>query len=347
MYKVEERHFKIINDILLKYPYTFYMFGSRVKDNAKRLSDVDLCFFEDIPLNIRDHIDEDFENSDLPYKVDIADWNTFDITFRQLISDDLVCIQASNQLLAIENNTIKHFTYLPQLLGCNVKKNLQTTVINCALNSSMFNIICNTNFVDKENLELSITELIDAFKGQPFAWWLGPSSKPKHLGNTLKSKGFVMETAEYAMKYMLANFNENNIAPSVMKIVEVNNVDALKDFILVLQPYDKNGATFFKKIMDFNIIKDEKLFVGYEHDEPVSIGMLCFSDKIAGIFSVLTAENQRKKGFGTAMMNHLLRYAKDNKYLQAVLLASSSEGFSIYEKLGFRVMGKFECYEYS
>lgn len=346
MFNIEERHFKIIDSILSKYPYTFYMFGSRVKDNTKRLSDVDLCFFEEIPLNIRDHIDEDFENSDLPYKVDIADWNIFDSTFRQLISDDLVCIQASKQLLAIENNTIKHFTYLPQLLGFNIKKTFQTTIVNCSLNSSMFNIVCNTNFLGERNLGLSITKIIESFKGQPFAWWIGPSSKPEHLGKTLKDKGCVKETTEYAMQYSLTNFNEGDIASSVMKIVEVNNVDILKDFISILQPYDKNGAALFEKIIDFNIINDEKLFVGYEHSQPVSIGMLCFSNEIAGIFSVLTAENQRKKGFGTAMMNHLLKYAKNNKCMQAVLLASSSEGFSVYEKLGFKVMGKFDCYEY-
>ena len=89
----EERHKKIIKDILSKYPYSFYAFGSRVKGSNKKLSDLDLCFFENIPWNIRSHIDEDFEESDLPFTVDVVDWNMCDDSFKQIIEKDLVCIQ--------------------------------------------------------------------------------------------------------------------------------------------------------------------------------------------------------------------------------------------------------------
>lgn len=68
---MEKKHWSIVKGILAKYPYAFYAFGSRTTPNTKRFSDLDLCFFENIPLNIQAHIDEDFEESDLPYKGDI------------------------------------------------------------------------------------------------------------------------------------------------------------------------------------------------------------------------------------------------------------------------------------
>ncbi|MBA3239088.1 MAG: nucleotidyltransferase domain-containing protein [Parachlamydiaceae bacterium] len=87
---MEQRHKEMAKVILEKYAYTFYAFGSRVKGNPRRFSDLDICFFENIPWNVRAHIDEDFEESDLPYKVDVIDWNACDETFQNLIKKDLV-----------------------------------------------------------------------------------------------------------------------------------------------------------------------------------------------------------------------------------------------------------------
>jgi predicted nucleotidyltransferase len=57
---MEERHLEIVQDILNKYPYTFYAFGSRVKGTHKRFSDLDLCIKDPIPLRVKGQIDEDF-----------------------------------------------------------------------------------------------------------------------------------------------------------------------------------------------------------------------------------------------------------------------------------------------
>lgn len=90
---MEPHHWEIVKNILSKYPYSFYAFGSRVKGNPKKLSDLDLCFFDPIPLNALAHLDEDFEESDLPYKVDIINWNTISDSFRENIKKDLVKVQ--------------------------------------------------------------------------------------------------------------------------------------------------------------------------------------------------------------------------------------------------------------
>ena len=61
MIYLEEHHAKIVREILIKYPYTFCVFGSRSKGVHKRLSDLDLCFFDSIPFSTQAQIDEDFE----------------------------------------------------------------------------------------------------------------------------------------------------------------------------------------------------------------------------------------------------------------------------------------------
>lgn len=48
------------------------LIGSRAKGTAGKLSDLDLCYQEEIPWNVLSHIREDFENSNLPFKVDLV-----------------------------------------------------------------------------------------------------------------------------------------------------------------------------------------------------------------------------------------------------------------------------------
>ncbi len=92
---MEHRHLKIVQDILGRYPYKFYVFGSRVRGCAKKFSDLDLCFFDNIPVIELSQIEEAFEESDLPYKVDLINWNSISIDFREIIKDDLVSLKLS------------------------------------------------------------------------------------------------------------------------------------------------------------------------------------------------------------------------------------------------------------
>lgn len=96
-FRLEEKHLKIFKEILKKYPYTFYVFGSRVKGTEKRLSDIDLCVIEDIPGNILSHLEEDFEESNLPFTVDIVQWKYTTDSFKKLIEKDLTLIQTGEK----------------------------------------------------------------------------------------------------------------------------------------------------------------------------------------------------------------------------------------------------------
>lgn len=93
MISMESRHLEIVRSILQKYPYTFYAFGSRTKGTQKKLSDLDICYIDEIPGNILSHIREDFEESNLPFTVDLVNLNTCDEKFRLQIEPDLVLLQ--------------------------------------------------------------------------------------------------------------------------------------------------------------------------------------------------------------------------------------------------------------
>jgi len=90
---MEPRHWKIVEEILSKYPYTFYAYGSRTKGTQRRFSDLDLCFKGPIPFNVQGHIDEDFEESNLPFIVTLLDWRYVSSDFQKIIEKDLTLIK--------------------------------------------------------------------------------------------------------------------------------------------------------------------------------------------------------------------------------------------------------------
>lgn len=90
MIYLEDKHRQIIQKILNKYPYDFYAFGSRVKGTHRPFSDLDLCLLTSIPILEKAQLQEDFDESDLPFKVDMIQWDDISEDFRQMIKSDLV-----------------------------------------------------------------------------------------------------------------------------------------------------------------------------------------------------------------------------------------------------------------
>lgn len=78
--------------ITAQYPFDFYAYGSRVKGNAKRLSDLDLVILEDLDAQQVESVREAFEESDLPIKVDVSLWSELSDEFRQQVQRDLTLV---------------------------------------------------------------------------------------------------------------------------------------------------------------------------------------------------------------------------------------------------------------
>lgn len=77
---------------------TVQAFGSRTNNTAKSYSDLDLAVMTEQPLSLHQGamLTEAFEESDLPYKVDIIDWSTISESFRKLIEPSLIDITNYN-----------------------------------------------------------------------------------------------------------------------------------------------------------------------------------------------------------------------------------------------------------
>ena len=89
---VTEKEEKIIKDILKDYPYDFYYYGSRVKGDFTRASDLDILTYE-IPYSTLDEIKTRFNESLVPYIVNISQKCNMNEHFYSLIKNDLVKIE--------------------------------------------------------------------------------------------------------------------------------------------------------------------------------------------------------------------------------------------------------------
>ncbi len=90
MMQLDAKYLQLIQDILKKYPYTFYAFGSRVKGSAKPFSDLDLFCLDAMPPTALVELEEEFEESDLPFKIEIILAENCSAEFKARITPDLV-----------------------------------------------------------------------------------------------------------------------------------------------------------------------------------------------------------------------------------------------------------------
>lgn len=95
MIQIQAKHKKIVEDILNKHKIEVYVFGSRAKGTARPLSDLDLCIKHKPEKSLVRKLQDDFEESDLPFKVDIIIWDDITDAFKQNIQNDLVLFTAA------------------------------------------------------------------------------------------------------------------------------------------------------------------------------------------------------------------------------------------------------------
>lgn len=92
--KLTDKEFDIVKTILTIYlpaETEVFAFGSRVKNTVKAFADLDIAikYKHKISEQIMDKLNIAFENSLLPFKVDIIDLNNADEDFYNIIKADL------------------------------------------------------------------------------------------------------------------------------------------------------------------------------------------------------------------------------------------------------------------
>jgi type I restriction enzyme S subunit len=102
---ISEAHLRIVQDILrahLPEGAQVWVFGSRASGRARVYSDLDLAIDAGrrLTLDERAVLAEAFSESDLPYRVDIVDWQAIDGHFGRMIAAEWVTLNRAAQARA-------------------------------------------------------------------------------------------------------------------------------------------------------------------------------------------------------------------------------------------------------
>ncbi len=94
---------RLVQDILQRHvpDREVRAFGSRVKGTARPSSDLDLVVMGDepLPLVVYAALLDDFEQSDLPWRVDVVDWATTAESFRRIIEQEWMGVQPLKKMI--------------------------------------------------------------------------------------------------------------------------------------------------------------------------------------------------------------------------------------------------------
>ena len=97
MNAIAPHHLQTVKDILRRHvpDREVWLFGSRATGTAKEFSDLDLAIIGTAPLTLSQLalLENDFDESELPFKVDVVDWASTSDSFREIIRKTAIVLK--------------------------------------------------------------------------------------------------------------------------------------------------------------------------------------------------------------------------------------------------------------
>lgn len=183
----------------------------------------------------------------------------------------------------------------------------------------------------------------------PIMWWVGPSSTPADLGDSLAAQGFVKAGAIPGMAVRLDALKSAPPTPDLFEITLVED-DEARQLVARLSGAGvglpgaaiRGTEALFASIAAVPDVPFDH-FIGWLAGEPVAIVSMLRDGKTVGIYNVVTMPEARQKGIGGAITHYALRVAQE-RGAELGVLHSSPMGFGVYEKLGFQMYCEFALY---
>jgi GNAT superfamily N-acetyltransferase len=85
-------------------------------------------------------------------------------------------------------------------------------------------------------------------------------------------------------------------------------------------------------------------FVGVVDNKPIAIAAVVEAAGALGIYSVATIPNQRRQGYGEALLRAAAHMARPKSNGEPFILQSTEAGHALYKRMGFRDVAKFTVY---
>jgi hypothetical protein len=268
------------------------------------------------------------------------------------MSDNLNNPSPAQLVTAIEENL---FAWIPVFgkLGrtyvndpAGVKRS--TTDIPSALFNSIMDAQLATGQVD-ETVRFIISDARS--RNVPVLWWTGPSTQPADLGKYLVNCSFTIEDEAPGMAVVLAKLHENLPTPDGLSILLAQNDVSWRQWSKTLASgFEVPASADFVVDAWHDLLRSANpettlAYIGWLNEKPVATSLLLLAAGVAGIYSVSTIPQARRKGIGALMTLYPLRQAHSMGY-EIGIIHSSEMGFNVYRSLGFEEYCKIFTYRW-
>lgn len=177
-------------------------------------------------------------------------------------------------------------------------------------------------------------------RGLPMTWWCGPSAQPPDLAARLDALELPRRFAMPGMAIDLAADPDSPLPPGTT-LEEVEEARALARW---RQPFEAGFqlpapvvSAFVQAAaqIGFGAGSPARHFLATQNGAPVACASIILAAGVAGIYNVATVPEARRQGLAAAVVQDCLRTARGSGY-RIGILHSSTMGYRVYERLGFR-----------
>ena len=242
---------------------------------------------------------------------------------------------------AIEESQSLFFQNLGRLSQVGVRTSEGCVVVTTGVPDPNFNGILRTHLAP-ELVEAAIDREVAHFAqcGVPFYWWTGPTTAPADLGERLRARGFVRDFAGPGMAADLRGLPPSITTPDGVTIERVADAEALAQWVSMalhgfgLPPELEASLLALETGLGWSPEDAYQRFLGTFDGHPVACSSVYMGAGVAGLYTIGTIAEARRKGIGTAITLAPLLHARERGYRVGVLSASSM-GEPVYRRLGF------------
>ncbi len=252
-------------------------------------------------------------------------------------------LSAANLAIAIEANLISWMSLFRR--AWEVKEDdppgLKRSI--SPIPSPLFNSIMDAH-LDLEIVDTTIEHIkADAHTREvSVLWWVGPSTLPGNLDECLVANGFTIDGDSPGMAVDLSRLNGDLPKLEGLTISEAQDDNGLRAWCLaMIQGFEAPAglvdfiAGYWYDFLHPVYNHVVKIYLARLEGKPVATSLLQLGAGVAGIYSVATLPEARRKGIGAQVTLAPLVEARRMGY-KAGVLAASEMGYPIYRSLGFQ-----------
>lgn len=253
--------------------------------------------------------------------------------------------------LDVRKNFEEKVSYVARNLnGMVVDDQATFLVVDCGLPSDTFNVIVLRDLRVSAEMQASCDRFIS--KGFPFAVWGWESAINNADLSHLTQQGLVHTETHRAMYADLSSMQLASLPVEGLEIKQATTAGDLLYFGEVISDLFGDSSegrqvlTYFEHLCSYplSMFPDLRYYVGTFQGKAVAIGTLFVGSQTVGIYDIVTHDDYRRRGIGSAMFQRLLKDALTTNRRFAVLQASP-DGLGIYLKAGFKVTGDVLTFE--